>query len=147
MEKKLYRQKGYYIEIDSWENDADNQRCVTFPSDSSIESESDVKIYTDFIKLFTTYDETGKWYRGTLANIYDPNSAEAERVNQVLLDFDVAHDNFSNETDEDYITDFYYELMSAMGLTSSDFFTRVAAKYSILYFEDDVYVFTSKTTF
>ena len=125
MKKKLYEQ-GYYVFVNSWENDGDNVNETSLP----MKNKQEAYLYKDIALLFTN---DGK----CLGNIVEGNSfAEvdeeltliAEKYPEIFSDVDLADQHYT-----------MYDMISDMGLSSEYFQSRVTQSVEIIYFKNPVY--------
>jgi len=129
MDKVLYK-KGYLIRVNSWENDGDNPRT----EEVNVVNEAEAKQLVEFAWLFKSRN-SGK---GTIGNIYDGGSSEVEPV--LVKFYDKYPDFLGDEKPEDmeHMIDWMIERASELGLSGSEFYTRVCDGVEVLYFEQDV---------
>lgn len=132
MKTKLYA-KGYLIRVTSGENDGDNYNTKEVHETN----EQKAKAIVEFCKLF----ESRCGSTGSISNMYEPDDEEMETVKKVFDDFHVKHPNFFDDVPEklEYYHDWFIDFASALGLSGSEYYTRVCESVEVLYFDQDVY--------
>lgn len=134
---KLLYNKGYLIRIVSWENDGDNYNT----KEITTQSKELAIAYGKLCKLFNTSSD--------LANIYEPCDDEYKTIADALVSFYREHESIfaidlsdipSDSSEEEIITDCMLEVLYDLGLSGTDFTTRVCAQVKVMYIPQDVYI-------
>ncbi|AKF13429.1 hypothetical protein PHIN3_166 [Sinorhizobium phage phiN3] len=143
MTTELITKAGYYVKVTSWENDADNYQTVRYP----VTDHKVARTVLDFVKLFRSKNNG----EGGIGNIYSDYSPWAAAI---IAQFHNEHPGIISDVgpvdleDEDALEGFFYDdgvsdFLGALGLTSADFFTRVADNARIEFYPEDVYAYVS----
>ena len=124
MTKQTIISAGYRLTVESWENDADNHNTkvmegLTFEQ---------CNLFVDLCKLMEG-DEPD------VANLYEPDEDELQRLNDALVEVARRHPTFMAEledgaTDED-INDAMMSILHDLGLAGGDFTTRVCSEWKV----------------
>jgi hypothetical protein len=131
MRTVLYK-AGYVIKVTSWENDGDNYATAEI----NVETRKDAEHIVKLVKLFTSISSTPKG----IGNIYEPSESDAEKVHVAFMNLHNEYPEFIHTIpeNEEYICDSYHDLIYDLGLSSSEYYTRVLSKVQVLYFPEDV---------
>ncbi|HET8687113.1 MAG TPA: hypothetical protein VFM18_10690 [Methanosarcina sp.] len=133
-------QKGYWVKITSWENDADNYQTKELMG----LSEEKVKCLVGFCKLHCSKNAWGT--EKGFGNMYDPGDHDVEKYLDAVREL-IATDpeNYrslfwikSIEDEEECLDDIICEFSYDIGLHSGEFYTRVFSNIEILYVPDDI---------
>lgn len=131
MTKQTVIPAGYRLTVTSWENDADNYNTEVKEGLSL----GACRLYVDLCKLMGD-DDAG------VANMYDPDEGELAKLEQELVKVARRHpeetpsleDGFTESDIADTMTDILYDL----GLTGSDFHTRVCSDWKVEHILTDI---------
>lgn len=129
---------GYRLTVKSWENDADNYNTVVLTG----LSKDDMLFYACILKAF----EHTQDYKNRLCNLYDPSDEEMARLSKfsrelfarfpaMLEGFDP---EFTDMSDDDNAHDCLLEVLCDLGLSGTEFHTRVVASWSVEYIPEEV---------
>jgi hypothetical protein len=150
MSKELLYPAGYRLTIHSWENDVDNTKTNIVAG----LTERQAQIMVSIAKLF-------KYRHNSVAgigNMYEPNDEEMIESGHKLLETLSLQGCLINKDDELYEVEpwlCFEELFSKetghefyeLGLTSDEFFTRVAESIDVSLLEEPIYVVSANEKF
>lgn len=128
--KQVLYERGYIVRVVSWENDAD----YYYTKEVHVDTKEEAKNWYDLAMLFYG-DATNR----KIGNIYSPRE---ENIKNTFIQFVSEHEGFYGvsltDTDED-IKDALWDAAYSLGLTGSEFYSRVCEKVEIWFFEEAVY--------
>lgn len=143
MNKEILK-AGYHVKVTSWENDADNYWDKTVHCETLDEA---LAIF-DFAQMFRSKNDRNN---PGIGNIYDAYSLNQESfVDQAFVDFHNQYPGFFDpehteqiEDWEDSDTAWLFDAASdwkyELGLSSEDFYTRVADRITLTHVAETVY--------
>ncbi len=134
--------KGYRFTLKTWENDADNYNTVTLEG-LSVEV---VKFYVELAKLH----KSKNYHNNCFGNMYDPRESERAAYMQAMADLCRNHltalkeinDDFEESwlDDEEGIEDVIHGVTYDLGLSGTDFYTRVTDTFKIEFVPQDIFI-------
>jgi tRNA A37 methylthiotransferase MiaB len=136
--KTLVQPAGYAITVTSWENDADNYNTKT----CTVATKQEAQTLYSLAMLLQSRNQQARCF----GNMYEPNEYELQQFAQAVAAIpgikeyihNVAPDIEDPECGADYmdvVTDTLYDL----GLSSGEFFTRVAETVTVYYYAEPIY--------
>lgn len=136
--KKLLREKGYTVEVTSWENDADHYRTKTFKANSKEEA---LEIKDICETLFKSYHSADKGISNDCKDSLSNKDEEIilefmEQCPELMKRFSEGREKLTDEDIVDAFCDLSWELMGG-----SEWYTfRVCEKCEIECVPEDIYV-------
>lgn len=136
---------GYRLTVDSWENDADNGKTEIL----SGLSKEQVQFFTDLCKLHSK----SSWELGYYGNMYEPSEDEVENHVKVMQDVVSKYPSLQKDMEQlflkeetyegenqDTIREFFFDYLYDLGLTGTDYHTRVCERYTVEYVPMDIII-------
>ena len=119
---------GYRLTVASWENDMDNCR------EEIVEglTREHIEFYVSICKRMKSKNQ--KDDRNNFGNMYEPSDVEIEKLQEFIYSVYEKYGIMYDKEDEDIIFNCLYEI----GLSGSDFYTRVCESYKVEHVPEDI---------
>ena len=116
---------GYRLTIISWENDADNYDTVILEG----LTEEQCAFNVDLCKILM-YDENDRNKENPLNNVYDPDDAEINQIDDAINLIIKKHNQEETTDPIEYLYD--------LGLSKGEYYTRVCDSFKVEHIESDI---------